>query len=60
MVWRRPPAFARRPHQEDQWSRVASVASVKSALAGSRAKPALMLLTREGADIFIALPSSRS
>jgi len=39
---------------------VASVASVKSALTGQSGKPALMLLTREGADIFIALPSSRS
>jgi S1-C subfamily serine protease len=39
---------------------VASVGSVKSALSAQSDKPALMLLTREGADIFIALPSSRS
>jgi len=39
---------------------VTTVASVKSALTGQSGKPALMLLTREGADIFIALPSSRS
>jgi Do/DeqQ family serine protease len=39
---------------------VASVASLRTALNGQAGKPALMLVTRQGADIFVALPSARS
>jgi S1-C subfamily serine protease len=39
---------------------VASVAALRTALNGQSGKPALMLVTRQGADIFVALPSARS
>jgi hypothetical protein len=39
---------------------VASVALLRTALNGQAGKPALMLVTRQGADIFVALPSARS
>jgi Do/DeqQ family serine protease len=39
---------------------VESPSAVKNALNGQTGKPALMLVTRQGADIFIALPTSRS
>jgi Do/DeqQ family serine protease len=39
---------------------VASPSAVKTALSARTGKPALMLVRREGADIFLALPTSRS
>jgi Do/DeqQ family serine protease len=39
---------------------VSTVASLRTALNGTSGKPALMLVTREGADIFVALPLARS
>ena len=39
---------------------VASVAEIRNALAASHDHPALILLRRQGADLFVALPTSRS
>jgi S1-C subfamily serine protease len=39
---------------------VSSVASLRTALNGVSGKPSLMLVRRQGADIFVALPSARS
>jgi S1-C subfamily serine protease len=39
---------------------VASVDSVRTALTSQSGKPSLVVVNRQGADLFVALPSTRS